>query len=397
MSVIFTKTYSGTIKREISEGQFSPSPLPEYYIEQEKTKSIRTNNIETLFPSKIFNVIEKQKSIEITSNTLNIDITDVIIDGVPYTKRLTSLPSNISKIKEDFKVLNGVCYINTDKTYIQIDSNLYTVEPVVGLAPFNRTSNVSVKRLKDCFKITFKTNTPNSVYIKLNAPSIFLPSLINNWLIYHDCIYRISKPTYSYLSSHTFEYYDKQEIHELSDNIILRDIPTGPITIETVDRFIKVSYRTFRTNLMVNTSLSESLFIGVEEEGNSSLQVRPKLSSLTEYFINSVHTNKTEFRKIQENPYKASKAYEGRGESVLFVWELDSKYARSHNVPVGCERVLLSLNKVFKKEKKSIITPSYSLYDSTTLSSGDVYTTIPYNGTNINQLNKLLVVVNSLV
>lgn len=397
MSIIFTKTYSGSIKREISEGQFSPSPLPEYYVEQEKTKSIRTNNIEALFPSKIFNVVSKQKSVEITSNTLNIEITDVIIDGVPYTKKLNTIPSDLTKVKEDFKVLNGICYINTSKTYIQVNSDMYVVEPVIGLSSFNRTSNVAIKRLKDCFKITIKTNNPTNIHIKLNAPSIFSPSLINNWLIYHDCIYRISKPTFSYLSSHTFEYYDKEEIHELSNNIVLRDIPVGPITTETIDRFIKVSYKTYRTNLMINTSLSENLFIAVEEEGNSSLEVRTQLSLLTKYFINSIHTNKTEFIKIQENPYKASKAYEGRGESILFVWDLESKYTRSHNVPIGCERVLLSLNKIFKKEKKTIVTSSYPIYDSVSLQTSDTYTTIPYNGSNLNQLNKLLVVVNSLV
>ena len=87
----------------ISEGQICPSSLPELYIKKSKDIKIDESNIDGLYPAKIFNIVNKKDTVEITTNTLGIFITDKVFNDVVYFKKLNKLPKNLESLKQVHK------------------------------------------------------------------------------------------------------------------------------------------------------------------------------------------------------------------------------------------------------------------------------------------------------
>lgn len=357
MAILFSKTYSGKIKRAISEGLISPSALPEAYIKKESNTTINTENIESKYPARIFSIIPKSKSVEVTTNTLGIKITDIVdASGKPYYKFLTTSVSNSRVLtKLDTYTYNGVTYVNTDKDYIQDGDNLIFLKDVQSLNLWDRSPNISIRRLKDRFKITIKTDTPEKLTIDLKVKSIFTPSIRNNWMSFYDCVYNTIDNKPAYLYTHSFEYYDKVEIHENSTGVSLRDIPISNIEIQTIDEnYKKISYKTYRSNLYINLELLNNSHISiVRVNEQSNLNITRDLSAAN---INLFKITKTEtlLKELELNPYLSTDLYKGRAEKLYFVWETTTKYAHDFNVPFGCERVELDFNKILKREKETL-------------------------------------------
>lgn len=401
MSIVFTKTYSGKIKRAISEGQICPSTLPELYINKEQTTEIDSHNSEDLYPSKVFNIVSKKQSVEITTNTLNILVSDVVIDGVIYYFYLDSIPTNLNVLAEyDYEIVNDKVYLNTDEKYLQDNENIYTVYKVYSLDIYNLSSNVSIRKLKDRFKITIKTNNPSLINIDVKSNSIFSPTIYNNWLIFHDCIYKIDNSTSS-LFTHSFELYDKVEIHQKNVNVLLRDIPVNEVSIEHInDKYNKIIYKTFRSNLMINTELGQESFVYATKSQYSELEVcnYPK-TDLNIFPIFSIIKDKTRIKELNLNPYLNTNVYEGAGEKIYFIIEditdstfITKKYNRSKDVPLGTERVLLSMYALINRrsiQTNSISGPT-SINDVLDDYRDDFYNTTTYTGSNSTKLSELL-------
>ena len=389
MNTIFTKKYSGKIKRLLSEGQFSPSELPEVFLDTEKTTNIKTDNLEVEYPAKVFNIINKKDSVEVTSNTLALRITDKIIDGKPFFKKLLKKPNpeDLNKLTVEYVLLEDIVYLNTDKTYLKLGDNLYTVVPVIGLDVWNKNSNVNIRKLKDRFKITIKTS--DKLIIELINTSILSPTIYNNWLIFTDCVHQFNNKNFSYLYSHSFEYFTKTELHEKTSQLLLRDIPIGDITVDDIsDRYFKVSYTTYRSNLMVNNTTDTSLYLNIVFDKDVPNLVSSQKSSKTDLL--TITKSKTIIKEIVENSYLLTPLYRSKPEAIYFVWESSSKYAKSSNVPLGCERVILDFKKLVARQSPTISVHEQplleNLYDPTT-----TYNTTIYNGnSNVDKLLDLL-------
>ena len=389
---IFNKTYSGKIKRAISEGLISPSALPEAYIKKESNTTIDTENIESKFPARIFNIVSKNKSVEITTNTLGIKITDIVDEsGTPYYSYLTKeikTPRVLSKL--DTYARNGITYINTTKDYIQDGDELIFIKDVYSLNLWERSDKIAIRRLKDRFKITVKTTNPDNLIIDLKVKSIFTPSIRNNWMSFYDCIYNTVNNTPAYLYTHSFEYYDKVEIHENTENISLRDIPISEISIQLVDEnYKKISYKTYRSNLYVNLELLSNSYINVTRENEQSNIVVSKESSEVDISLFRVLRDETVLQELDLNPYLGSNLYKGRAERLFFVWETATKYTQDFNVPFGCERIELDFNKVLNRKKETLRVNNVIITeDNTTLRNNNNFNTSQYLGKT--DLNKLL-------
>lgn len=386
MSIVFTKKYSGKIKRAISEGQICPSTLPEYFIEKESSIRVESNNNKLIFPTKIMNVIKKDRSVEITTNTLGLDITDVVVNGKPYYKKLSVLASDVKVLSGyDYMLLDNTYYINTTEDYIVDGENLIYIQDVISINLWDRSEKVSIRRLKDRFKITVKTQNPSELKISLKTDSIFSPTYHNNWLTFYDCTFRNSSNKDVFLYTQSFEYYDKTEIHEKINTPKLKDKVISNILVESIDdNYYKISYKTYRSNLCINTDLLTSAYIILKELHSQYVleveQVEPQETNNT---ITKISRLPTEIKKVEINPYLEIPRYKGRSERMYFVWETNSKYATSFNTPLGCERVVLDINKLITNKTENIISSGGSIIkENNKRSSNTIYQTTPYTGSN---------------
>lgn len=391
MSTIFTKKYSGKIKRMISEGQICPSSLPELYIKKTKQTEVDTSKSESLFPSKIFNILSKKTSTEITSNTLALKITDKVFNNTPYYYKLNQLPlkEDLELIEENYVIDNQTLYLNTTKKYIQIGYKMYTVVPVIGLDVWNRDKRVSIRKLKDRFKITIKSNT--DLQIELLTRSLLTPIVYNNWISFNDCVSKFNSKDYVYLYTHSFEYYDKVEIHEKTLKLNLRDLPIGDVSIEDLGDYLKVMYKTFRSNMQINNDLNTNLFLKIEVNDQGTAQLKTAVFNKNSDFILKIINHKTHLEYVEANPYILAPLYKHKSEVYYFTWETTTKYATDMNTPIGCERIVLDLDKLLDRRVPSYILEDGSkiLDDNYEVSVSDLNTTQYKGNTNLNHLTSI--------
>lgn len=395
MNTIFSKKYSGKIKRMISEGQACPSSLPELYIKKSMNTQIDESNIEGLYPAKIFNIVTKKDTVEITTNTLGILITDKVFNNVVYFKKLNKLPKNTEILKQlniEFYVDDETVYLNTEQTYVQLDKEIYTVVPVIGLQLWNKPQTVNIRRLKDRFKITVKTK--NELQIQLSSPSILTPNIHNQWVTFSDCVHTFGTDSFLYLYTHSFEYYDKIEIHDKTLSINLRDIPVGDVVIEDfMGSYHKVSYKTFRSNMQLNNELGKDLFISLKIDKNLVMLISQQSAKNTDYLIR-IYKERTKIEEATINPYLLTPLYKSRPEVFYFTWDTVSKYSTSMNTPLGCERVQLDLSKLLSREVNTLELDNKVIQENNYYSSITELNTSVYSGTKT-QLDALLAILNS--
>lgn len=395
MNTIFSKKYSGKIKRMISEGQACPSSLPELYIKKSKNIKIDESNTEGLYPAKIFNIVNKKDTVEITTNTLGILITDKVFNDVVYFKKLNKLPKNLESLKQisnEFYVDGETVYLNTDQTYIQLDNEIYTVIPVLGLQLWDKDPTISIRRLKDRFKITVKTK--KTLQIQLSSPSILTPTIHNQWVTFSDCVHTFGTDSFLYLYTHSFEYYDKIEIHDKTLKINLRDIPIGDVVIEDfMESYYKVSYRTFRSNMQLNNELGTDLYINITVDKNLVTLTAQQFTEKMDYLI-KVSKEKTKIDEAVINPYLLTPLYKSKPEVFYFTWDTVSKYSTSLNTPLGCERIQLDLSKLLSRKVNTVELDDRVIQENNYYTSNSEINTSEYSG-NKTQLDELLSILNS--
>lgn len=345
----FTKTYKGTIKRKISEGVITPTTLPEIYLKTTNAK-VEVSPGVLSYPSKIFNIVKGKGKTEITSNTLAIKLTTVEINSKPYYKFIENLPityyTQCLADKHDVAIQGDKLYINTDLSYIQIDQNIYKISNTISINLWERTNDITVRRLKDRFKITIKHE--EEIHIDLLGTSIFHPTIQNNSLYYYDCVFNSSQ----FLYTHSFETYTKEEVHYYSNEYVLKDIPISSISVTTInDTYVKIIYDTFRSNLFFTLNNTEPSTIIIEYP-----DMKPELKKVpTTQNIQGIleyrPTNNITIEELQINPFMDVKRFNSRPEGIVFVWDgyQDIKYSRYQDIPFGTERVKLKLKDVMGK------------------------------------------------
>lgn len=347
----FTKTYKGTIKRKISEGVITPTTLPEIYLKTTNAKVEISSGVLS-YPSKIFNIVKSKGKTEITSNTLAIKLTTTEINSKPYYKFIENLSieyySKMIVSKHDVAIKEDKIYINTDLSYIQIDQEIYKISNTISINLWERTDNITVRRLKDRFKITIKHE--EEIHIDLLGTSIFHPTIQNNNLYYYDCVFNASQ----FLYTHSFETYTKEEVHHYSNEYILKDIPISSVSITNItDSYVKIVYDTFRSNLFFTLNSIEPSTIIIEY-----IDMKPELKKIastdnsTQGILEYRPINNINIEELQINPFMNVKRFNSRPEGIVFVWDghENLKYSRPQDIPFGTERVKLKLRDVMDKE-----------------------------------------------
>ena len=261
MERIFTKKYSGTIKRKVSEGVFTPSSLPELYIKTEVKDEIELDSNINAYHSKIYNIFHKGDKVEITSNTLAIKLTTIKNKSEVFYREI--LNYNLDKnllTKYDIYSIDNKIYTNHQEDYIQVDQHIFQVVDVLSLDLWSRSDNITIRRLKDRFKITIKgIKSLDELHVALRFNSVLEPTIKEFNLYYHDCVLDSSK----FLYTHSFEYYLKEEVHQYSSTTYkLRDIPISDISITRLNtNYVKIVYKTFRSNLFFSLHINDPCYI----------------------------------------------------------------------------------------------------------------------------------------
>lgn len=367
MGTIFSKTYSGEIKRVLTEGQICPSVMPDMYIETEQTRNIDTSKIDDVYTSKIYNIVLNKSSVEVTTNTLGILLTDVTVNNIDYYYYIESEDDILQYLqtKDALTVYkDGVYYLNTNLDYISLNSKVYKVNKVIPNDIWNRSDLIKIRRLKDRFKITVSTKNPSNLKIKFISNSALSPLIHRGSAFFYDFI-GINPTTGEkiLLLNTTFNIYSKVEIHEKIDHMILKEFSISDVTIEDISSmpgYCFVKYNTFRSNNTVDISSNKELYISLNTsdtltELSVSTDFNDKFSSL----ITINKTNST-IKSITMNPYISTKLYKNKPEAILFVWGINKKYEKSFDVPLGCERFKLNLTNLRKRLVTKFIYNGYS-------------------------------------
>lgn len=376
---IFKKVYSGKIKRAISEGQLVPSETPEFYIEKEQEQIIEYVNNTNLYPTKVYNVVEKSSYIEVTTNTLNVQFTDVFQGETPLYFKIQNIPEEALPSNTLYKVVGDYTYLNLEVPYIQYESQLFLVEKAFNTDIWANDSKVKIRRLKDRFKLTFRTSSKFS--IKLPSKSLFTPQIYKNWIKLTDCFFPGPFNKVHLLSSHSYEFYDKEELHLDGTKIILKDMPITDIFTQKVGSFVKVSYKTCRTNLHSSTDLGSHLYYSLKEEDNS-YNLKKDLSSFVGIPLFKVINNPTKIKNFVQNPYMFSPLYKIKPENLYLIWDKLGKYSEDSNVPLGCTKFTMSLKRYLERTTQTFKGSSaiYSPFLEVVSGIADEFQTIDYQG-----------------
>ena len=391
----FTKTYTGLIKRKTSEGVIVPTTLPELYLKTSNNKVEIHNNTDA-YPSKVFNIVQMKDKIEVTSNTLGLKFTNIYNNNIPYYREIMGYDGDMSLLVNiDTYIVDNKIYTNIEDPYIQIENNLYIVQDIISINIWNRHPDVTVRKLKDRFKITIK-NIPN-INIDLISSSIFHPNIYMSNIYYYDCIFN----TTDYLSTHSFEHYTKEEVHyKSSTKYSLKDIPIDSILIENISEdYVKIKYKTFRSNLFFTLNTFEPACLSLVYIDNIPEIIKSSFDTdESKKLLVYRPTDNLKIENFELNPYMNIKRFKSRPEGIVFVWKgfENNKYSRPQDISFGVERVVIELNRivnseieVFKINGNSVIQKNESIYSN--IEESD-YT---YEGTNLDNLNYLLSYVRS--
>lgn len=365
MSTIFSKTYSGKIKRVISEGQICPSTLPEYLIEKdiEHKDSVNYN-----YPSLIYNVEKSDSYVTVTTNTLAIKLTDKVYQDKPYYKMVLNFP-NVQDIPENCVWIDGILCTNLEDRYIEHNNNLYSIVDIYNTRYFLSSDNISIKRLADKFKITIKNINTESFNLELKHAHVFVPDRYGNILYFYDCFIKHEGKTIG-IFSNNFEKYKKVDMFFNTTNISLRDIPIGIIEKQVLGDYIKVTYDCYKTNLSVIVG-EESVEVYFDTTLNK-LSLTPSTIS-----IYKVVKPLTKFISIETNPYTKLDKFKGLGEKTIFCFDSKNKYEVDKDIPLGMKRLIVDFKKLITSEKIDIISNDKKYYYTSPPSLENTLTTSP--------------------
>lgn len=377
MSVIFKKTYTIPVRRKIAEGSFKPTSIERADIFINISDSLKTEILfskNNIYKSIIYNINREPSKLIITSNSLNISMTDIVSPSkTPLYKKIVVLEEEsyqiieeIKKFTDEYLKVNTTIYLNTDLDYLFLNGSLIKIEPAFKIGnSMTVGDNVSIRKLKDRFKITLKTLNSQNFHVKLNSEFLFEPIVHKNWIEIPECIIFIkSKPLYIY--NHSFNFITKTEILVKNNELFY---PKDPIlnsenilTEEFNDKYLKISYPTYRSNLMYNTESNSDLYIYLDTQFTDKTNplfitdtlILEESSNILLLSITKKLTGKEPI--VIKSPYTENKLYKTKGEDYSITFNNPfEKYSRPLDIKLGTQRVELDIEDIAREKANYVV------------------------------------------
>lgn len=357
------KTYRVPIHRKIAEAALLKESTGNSLLHlevEEKDKVVINKDYETV----IYNIIRKERSVDIYSNTLNISVTDKFYNNkglYEYKEFLskedldTFKQTLIEYIEEDL-----ILYFNSPYTNSSDYTNRYCI---IG-NPLTRSSNIKVRKLKDRFKITIKNIDGNLAKINTNSLYLFEPTIYKNYIEFNSSILNINNKQY-YIYNNSFNVVDKKEyslINETKDPLLSFYTYTDNI----------VSYSSWRSNLLFNEKIDSNYYyyLKLESENKTDLilqtvEKREDPTLLLLFEREYIKTNS----KVTWTPFSETVNYVPTGESYTIVDNtvLDKKFNTYNDIKFSTERLLISVEKGVKNKTIYLVDGDTIIYQTNKL------------------------------
>lgn len=370
---IFNKTYSVPVHRKIAQGTLIPTDInrADIFIEASGSLYPKITNINSVdYQSTIYN-IRRERNLIITSNTLNLSITDKYIEGIPlYNKVKYDTNFEYTLITDyllnkygtnSYLVEDDLIYFNDPSHFLVIDSLTKPITDAYYIGnSFSKLPTTKIERLKDRLKITLEVENPQNFSIKLNFKTIFEPILHQNWIEIPECVFKDINNNYIHVYNHTFESIEKTEIQKthilnlqgLKDPLYGTEkvFNTEPLN----DKYTKIIYNTYRTNLLFNINLNDSLYFYldlnyIDKTNPFIFSPTPLLSNRYLFMFQISNKIDTSSVSLIANPYTKTEIYEAKGEVYSLIIdsnESQTKYANEDNILLGNTKFLLNLERL---------------------------------------------------
>lgn len=363
-----TKTYTVPLHRKIASGIIKPteSIRSDFYLENENNirKEVNINTPR----AEIFNIEKKSNGLIVYSNTLNFKITMKYFNKIPLYKGIVINRFNLNLALIDLYSICGEEYLvedidsefvavffNYKKSIITLNANDYIVRNVVDIgSSINHPPNVKIRKLKERLKIEIQGIDSELCTVELNSPNLLEPIIHNNWVEFSECVIKDLTGNFIHIYNHSFNLVEKEEHQETKYKTLhnLKDpfwdfFPT--VTEETILDYTKYKYTSWRSNLLINTEFSSSMYfyLNLNYVNKTDLIIYSLHEKIEENLIllYSITNDKSNYQ-LELNPYLTNKLIEPASENFSLVFEenKNNKYNRVDNIRFGTERVVLSLS-----------------------------------------------------
>lgn len=365
---MFIKTYNVPIHRKVATSELIKTTVSDSFFNL-NVKKEKDSVVNTTYETIIHNIETHNNVVNIYSNTLNIKITDKVIDNIPLYKKLTLSIEDmyvfVAELKEPYLLNNteeeSTIYFNNINNILDTRIEYYYN---IG-NPLTRTSNIKVRKLKNRFKITVEGLSESTMSIILGSPYLFTPIVYNNHIEFYESLLTIGS-TQHYLYNHSFDSISKGE---LSDSISSLKDPVIKVLTSTVSEAIVeplYTYESWRSNLLFDEKLRTNLYyylnINPTEKTDNIIQSYEKLENTDYILIYSSVLRDFEY-SFTENPYLDTEIKDALGENFTLVFKEDlQRYSQYNDIKIGTERLVLDFEKILKNKTLYLKTAKYDLF-----------------------------------
>ena len=349
---MFIKEYKVDIKRKIAEA--IPTKVYDKDVEFaiESDNLLKINLINKTYRSLLYNIKETQKGITIYSNTLNLKITDKYLNKEPmyqYIETTEIIDSLFNKdlipfLRKDL-ASSYIYYFNTESSVLFE----YLVKDVIIVNNvYLKSGNVTIRKLKDRFKIDVKGSEKFSV--RLGSEYLFEPQLCNNYIVFYDCIFKYNSVVYS-LKTLSFEVVEKEEYFPKETfSLKLAKAPINSVILkEEREEYIVLKYTTYISNLMFDKRSISSFYVNLDLNSEQLLKI---VKTQSDGSLCSV-SSKGKLKTFIVNPNLPSIKVTKTGENCsIILGEISTKYSEQDNILLGNSSLILNLEKLVTKQEE---------------------------------------------
>lgn len=292
------KKYTTTIDNLIAEGaslNTGPNVSDSYNI-VDYLHNVQMESWINNYPVIVKNLSKK----ELVINSLNFNITDIVVEGKAYFFKLHNYSEDLSKyldkiFYQDWIKLDDTYYITySDKPYVILNNVHYLITPVI--------NNLTYKKIRNNF--VFKLDETKDYQIKLKD-SIFTPTFISPYIIEFKSTYLNS----NLISPLTFIEFDAKDYQTNYFSVELKN-PIKNINSITKtkisDSLFVVEYEAYKSNLTFTVNNKNNYFY-IDIPNNNIVQSIYTLEESESFkLLGTVNTQKQIHNKIP-NKYKHNK------------------------------------------------------------------------------------------
>lgn len=366
---MFIKEYEIDLHRKIAEGtqRLVPQKEAEYHLETEH--NIEVEYLNTSYKTIIYDMKKTNKNITLYSNTLNLNITNIHSDdGTPlyyYILSETSLKEDLEKdlvkfVETTYNINNWYMYYIDRSVYKD-----YIMYPSVRFRVFDKEDYISIRKLKDRFKIVIKSD--EDFTITLGSDNLFEPKVHKNYLEFFDSILKLDDKQVPIISN-SFEIIKKEEYLNINGILQAKDPMLNIEYIDELEDHRVLHYFTFKSNLLFDLRLLSTFYILLDNDNKIIISRENSPDALLKI------SKRSENISFNLNPYLPSVFPEKRGENYSIILEDNSfKYNEEDNILLGNTKIVMDLYKLLTKDSVLLeTTDGVSVHVTQELRSYDV-------------------------